>query len=289
MSNSFGVNFLENSRLKMIENTFCHIPGIGTGIETKLWEQGFLDWDSVLNSDTLPVSDKLKDGLLKGVEVSKQHLERKNPLYFYTVLPSNQTWRMFPAFRDKICYLDIETTGLGSPGDYITTIVIYDGKDIFSYVQGQNLGDFRYDIQKYELLVTYNGTTFDLPFIRNYFKIPVRQAHIDLRYVLRSLGYRGGLKSCEKQLGIDRKDLVDVDGFFAVKLWWEYLNNGNDGALQTLLAYNTVDVIDLELLLVLAYNLKLKETHFDRSYNIVVPNQPEIPFRIDKSLLQEFD
>jgi len=190
----------------MLEHTFCHIPGIGSGTETKLWNAGFLDWDSVCGADSLPVSAKLENAVLKGIEVSKQHLERGNPLYFSTVLPSNQTRRMFPAFRDKIAFLDIETTGLGEPGDYITTIVVYDGNSIFSHVQGQNLNDFRHDIQNYDLLVTYNGITFDLPFIRRYFKIPMKQAQIDLRYVLASLGYRGGLKSCERQLGIDRKE-----------------------------------------------------------------------------------
>jgi hypothetical protein len=199
---------LTNQKLEdaMLEHTFCHIPGIGSGTETKLWNARFLDWDSVCGADSLPVSAKLKNAVLKGIEVSKQHLERGNPLYFSTVLPSNQTWRMFPAFRDKIAFLDIETTGLGEPGDYITTIVVYDGNSIFSYVQGQNLNDFRHDIQNYDLLVTYNGITFDLPFIRRYFKIPMKQAQIDLRYVLASLGYRGGLKSCERQLGIDRKE-----------------------------------------------------------------------------------
>lgn len=41
-------------------------------------------------------------------------------------------------------------------------------------------------------------------------------AHIDLRYVLASLGYRGGLKGCERQLGLDRQELQDVDGFFSL-------------------------------------------------------------------------
>jgi hypothetical protein len=158
---------------------------------------------------------------------------------------------------------------------------VYDGNSIFSYVQGQNLNDFRHDIQNYDLLVTYNGITFDLPFIRRYFKIPMKQAQIDLRYVLASLGYRGGLKSCERQLGIDRKELVDVDGFFAVQLWWDYLNNGNEGALQTLLAYNTVDVVDLELLLVMAYNMKLKDTPFEESHTLSLPVLPTVPFDVD--------
>jgi len=72
-----------------------------------------------------------------------------------------------------------------------------------------------------------------------------------------------------------------VDGFFAVQLWWEYLNNGNEGALQTLLAYNASDVVDLELLLVMAYNMKLKDTPFEESHTLSLPVLPTVPFDVD--------
>jgi uncharacterized protein len=51
-------------------------------------------------------------------------------------------------------------------------------------------------------------------FIENYFGIQLNHALIDLRYALGSLGYKGGLKGCERQLGMDKGDLRDVDGFF---------------------------------------------------------------------------
>ena len=269
----------------MLEQKFCHIKGVSEAGEQKLWAAGFDSWEKVLEGN-LPFGGALSDRVRQGAEVSLKHFERQNPLYFYHALPTNQLWRMFPAFRNKIAYLDIETTGLGSPGDYITTIVVYDGESIYSYVQDQNLGAFRYDIQNYDLLVTYNGITFDVPFIRNQFKIPMKQSHIDLRYVLGSLGYKGGLKSCERQLGIDRKELTDVDGFFAVKLWWDHLNNGNEGALQTLLAYNTVDVIDLELLMVITYNMKLKGTPFEELMQLQDPELPRVPFEIDMNTVR---
>jgi len=56
-----------------------------------------------------------------------------------------------------------------------------------------------------------------------------------LRYVLKSLGYSGGLKSCEKALGLDRGDLDGVDGYFAVLLWRDYQKKHNEKALETLL------------------------------------------------------
>ena len=55
------------------------------------------------------------------------------------------------------------------------------------------------------------------------------------------------LKVVERILGIDRK-LQGVDGYIAVQLWWEYVNNNDKRALQTLLDYNKEDVVNLKVL-----------------------------------------
>ena len=81
---------------------------------------------------------------------------------------------------------------------------------------------------------------------------------IDLRYLFKSLDFKGGLKLIEKNLGIDRGDLIDVNGFFAIHLWNEYSFNNNKKALKTLIAYNIEDTINLETLMHIGYNLKGK-------------------------------
>jgi uncharacterized protein YprB with RNaseH-like and TPR domain len=163
----------------------------------------------------------------------------------------------------------------------ITTIALYDGNSIFTYIPGENLNQFKEDIQNYKVLVTYNGKCFDVPFIKRFFGIELNQVHIDLRYVLRSLGYTGGLKGCEKQAGIDRGNLEGVDGYFAVLLWDDYQRNKNPKALETLLAYNIHDVVSLQTLLVLSYNLKLRETPFNETHRLPLPSPPDIPFCAD--------
>jgi len=109
----------------------------------------------------------------------------------------------------------------------------------------------------------------------------LNHAQIDLRYVLYSLGFRGGLKGVERQLGTDRGDLRDVDGFFAVLLWNEYQKGGDQKALNTLLAYNVQDTVTLENLMVTAYNMKLKETPFYDNLLIKDSITPANPFRAD--------
>jgi len=195
----------------MLQNTFIHIQSIGAITEQRLWESGLRDWDAFTDDISIPLSGKRKFLLQKGIEESRQHLYQNNPVYFSKCLPANQSWRFFPEFRNSIAYLDIETTGLDRHYHSITTIALYDGESVQTYVQGQNLEDFIEDIQKYKVIVTYNGKSFDIPFIEHFFNIKLGQAHIDLRYILYSLGFRGGLKGCERQLGMDRGDL-SVDG-----------------------------------------------------------------------------
>jgi uncharacterized protein YprB with RNaseH-like and TPR domain len=169
--------------------------------------------------------------------------------------------------------------------DYITTIALYDGESVRHYIQGDNLARFREDIMKFKVIVTYNGKCFDVPFINRYFNMALDKAHIDLMYVLRSLGYRGGLKGCEKQFGLDRGDLDGVDGYMAVLLWRDFEFNGNIRALETLLSYNTLDAVNLEMLMVRAYNLKVQETPFLATHELPEPKAPENPFEPDPKTL----
>jgi uncharacterized protein YprB with RNaseH-like and TPR domain len=270
----------------MLQNTFCHIRGIGPVTERQLWEDGTQSWSAALEQDQIPLSPTKAARLKSSLQESITHLESDDARYFGQHVPSNQQWRMFPEFRHSIAYLDIETTGLGGPGDHITTIAVYDGRSISCYVHGQNLDAFREDVARYALIVTYNGKCFDVPFIENDLGLRMLQAHIDLRYVLASLGCRGGLKGCERQLGLDRQDLQDVDGFFAVLLWRDYVRKGNVRALETLLAYNILDVVNLEALMIIAYNKKLLDTPFADSHRLPGPELPPNPFHADRETIE---
>lgn len=265
----------------MLKNTFLHIPGIGTKTEKRLWESGIYSWDLFSENRKAGLLPKRLDTVDKYLRESKIQMESLNPNYFAELIPSGHHWRFFPEFRNDTVYLDIETTGLSRYDETITTIALYDGGSIFYYVKDRNLEDFSKDIKKYKVIVTYNGKSFDVPFIERYFGIQLNQAHIDLRYVLGSLGFKGGLKSCESQLGFHRGDLTDIDGFFAVLLWNDYRRNGNHKALETLLAYNIQDVLTLENLMVISYNLKIEGTPFYKN-TLPEPILPRSPFRVDR-------
>jgi len=251
-----------------------------------LWAAGLLGWHQVGSAGSCDIPAKKLMSIAACLTESSEHLDRNNPAYFADHLPAREHWRFFPEFRKTTAFIDIETTGIEMFGFEITTIALYDGESIRYYVQGQNLDAFMDDIEKYNVIVTYNGKTFDVPFIEKYFGIRLNHAHIDLRYVLKSLGYSGGLKLCEKALGLDRGDLDGVDGCFAVFLWQDFQRTGNTKALETLLAYNIEDVVNLETLMVLAYNLKLKDTPFSRTHELPLPGIPDIPFKPDVSVIE---
>lgn len=264
----------------MLQQTFCHITGIGATTEQKLWKAGIHSWGDISIPCPVKLSGTSIASLPSTLEESLAALDNNNPAYFTEKLPSAERWRVFSAFRKHTAYVDIETTGLSENAE-ITTIALYDGQNIYHYINGHNLNDFPQDLQKYKVLVTYNGTGFDLPVIKRYFGISLPQAHIDLRYVLASLGIKGGLKNCEKQLGLDRGDLDGVDGYFAVRLWKEYRKNNDTAALQTLVAYNIEDTVNMETLMVEAYNRKLVTTPFAEQHSLARPVIPESPFKAD--------
>lgn len=244
-----------------------------------------VSWDA-LDQAASTLGARQNERLNSHLEESQRQLTDGNASFFSRTMPASEHWRLYPDFRDSVAYVDIETTGLGGAGDHITTIALYDGRTIRHYVHEQNLADFAQDIRDYRLLVTYNGKCFDLPVLRASFGIALDQAHVDLRYVLASLGYKGGLKGCERRLGLDRGDLTGVDGYFAVLLWREYQMRKNPQALETLLAYNIRDVVNLESLLIHAYNLKAAQTPFGSSVALAQPPQPSEPFQAHAPTIQ---
>jgi uncharacterized protein YprB with RNaseH-like and TPR domain len=269
----------------MLRNTFCHLPGVGAKTERDLWGAGLTSWEAALAEST-PRASHLRRSCLDHLRESVGRYAEGDAAYFSARLSAAQQWRLFTAFRDTCSYLDIETTGMASGRDHVTTISLYDGRCVRCYVRGDNLDDFVRDVAGYQVLVTYNGRCFDLPFLERDFGITLDQAHIDLRYVLKGLGVSGGLKRCEQQLGLRRGDLEEVDGYMAVQLWEEYRKHHSRRALETLLAYNVQDTVNLETLLVLAHNRHVADTPFAASHAVSQPAPAVNPFRPDADLVQ---
>ncbi len=263
----------------MLEHTFCHIPGLGPKTEQLLWQAGILNWDDWQQPPPVRLRSACSAEIPALLEASRKALT-DDPAFFAGRLATAELWRIFPHFRGKTAYIDIETTGLAIESE-ITTIAVYDGTDIQTFINGRNLADFPDFIQQFQVLVSYNGKCFDGPFLERFFQMRLRQAHIDLRYILGRLGFRGGLKGCEKQLGLDRGVLDGVDGYFAVLLWHEYSHYHDEQALDSLLAYNIADTVNLERLAVEAYNRNIAALPFAADVRLELPAPPPLPYQPD--------
>lgn len=270
----------------MLKHTFCHLSHIGLKREKRLWDKGIVTWEDLLAR--LPFhggfNKRLRADIEAELNASIFHLKQKKPFYFAQRLPTAQAWRLFPEFRRSAAFVDIETTGLYNPD--ITTIALYDGKQIRHYINGINLDEFITDISGYDLIITYNGKRFDVPIMESFFNIHLDHAHIDLRYVLKSIGFSGGLKGCEKKAGIHRGDLDGLGGDFAVRLWNAYYWHGSISALHTLLAYNIADVVNLEKLMVIACNHHLETMRAFPVETLPDPLEQALPFHPDVKLIQ---
>jgi uncharacterized protein YprB with RNaseH-like and TPR domain len=100
-----------------------------------------------------------------------------------------------------------------------------------------------------DVLYTYNGSRFDLPFIHCRLGVDLEGLikHCDLMYDCWRNNLYGGFKAVERQLGISRR-LKEINGYDAVRLWWRYVNDYDEDALVTLLEYNKEDVVNLAAL-----------------------------------------
>ncbi|MCA9496112.1 MAG: ribonuclease H-like domain-containing protein [Nanoarchaeota archaeon] len=233
----------------MLKKTFCHASGISENSEKILWENEVDSWEKFLdnfeNISCLPSSklEKIRTEILFSIE----NLKNKNLNYFKAKLNPKDHWRL--ADSGKICFVDIETTGLSRWTDDITMIGIYDGEVPYIYVKDDNLDEARDKLKEFDIVVTFNGKQFDLPFIEHKFQEKYDVVHLDLRFLLKELGFSGGLKKIEKALGVNRaEEVADIDGFEAVRLWRRY-KRGDENALELLLKYNEEDIVNLKYLL----------------------------------------
>jgi|SRR5208283_945559 len=245
----------------MLENTFIHLPDYGPRRERRLWTSGILSWDDFLERFG---SSPYHKNVSSRIASSKAALTCSDAYFFSQHLPRDEMWRAFPHF-EKVAYVDIETTGLSPQTDYVTVAGLYDGKDVKSFVYDKNLPEFKRELAKYDLIVTFNGSMFDVPFLKSRIQgLKVPPIHIDLRFLLASLDVRGGLKKIELQFGLEREsDLKGMNGYGAVLLWQSYLRTRDPKTLDKLVRYNAADITNLEFLMGWAYAEKRKRTGFD--------------------------
>ena len=269
-------------------NSFSFVKGIGLKTETTLNELGITCWDDVIKKQRPQLFPKQKwHTICNGVNSVIEALKILDVSQLTNLIPKIQHWKMIPHLINRIAYLDIETTGLSPQYSNITTIAVYDGKRVHDFVRGQNLDEFPTFISKFPAITTFYGKAFDIPFIKHEMGIEFNQIHFDVCFLLKKLMIKGGLKRIEKRFGISRGELEDLDGYSAVLLWNKFKKTKKKEYLDTLLAYNNEDVINLEFLLYQAYNLLIEKEHIFTSPLEIPKKEIKNPYLANRRVVDE--
>ncbi|MCY1023184.1 ribonuclease H-like domain-containing protein [Pyxidicoccus sp. MSG2] len=250
----------------MLQRTFQHIPGVGPWREKDLWSRGIRTWDDFPAAGTgVAISKKTDDVARARIAEAREALERGDLRKLAELLPPREHWRLYPTFQDDAVYFDIETDGKDAQAP--TVVSLFDSRGLHVFIQGRNMDALPEAMAERRLWVTFNGSCFDVPVLRDYFgpgRFPVPDAHIDLRFVTRRLGIGGGLKEIEGKIGAERpQHLKGVNGYDAVLLWRAYLRRGDVEALRFLVEYNLYDSFQLRTLMDFSYNRGADELNQD--------------------------
>ena len=168
----------------------------------------------------------------------------------------------------RILYLDTETTGLGGSGTVAFLVglgyLTDEGFEVHQFLMRDYdeetflLKHVAAGLERFDLLCTFNGATFDLPlletrFLMNRFsRACLDKPHIDLLQIARRL-WKRRLGKCNlgrlEELILGRPREEDLPGSLVPQRYFEYLKTGQEMLLEDILAHNAQDIASLCVLL----------------------------------------
>ena len=166
---------------------------------------------------------------------------------------------------EDVLFLDTETTGLSGG---VGTIAFQIGVGYFTHngfvVEQYLMHDYPEEepmlralnalMQRFTVLCTFNGRTFDVPLLKSRFLMNriahsnFPESHADVLYPARRL-WKLRLKSCtlgnleEQLLSVKRED--DLPGALVPQTYFQYLKDGNFKPLEKILEHNKQDIVSL--------------------------------------------
>jgi uncharacterized protein YprB with RNaseH-like and TPR domain len=162
--------------------------------------------------------------------------------------------------NDQVCFLDIETTGL-SPNTYVFLCGLmylderrFVAEQLFARDYSEERGMLLYlqdVVQRYPMIVTFNGTSFDVPFLQTRMAVARMESmapfeHVDLLEPSRER-FRDVLPNCrletiERHLrGIARSG--DIPSRDIPEVYHEFVRTGDARDMQRVLYHNLMDLL----------------------------------------------
>ena len=167
---------------------------------------------------------------------------------------------------EDLLFLDLETTGLGSSPLFLVGTMVWDaGGLVVRQYFARDYSEERAAVACFlrlaegrKLLVSFNGKSFDLPFVRmraaaNGLVCGIDPAHLDLLHVARRC-WGGRVPDCRLQtlerLLCGRTRTDDIPGHLIPDAYHEYVRTGNAVRMANVLEHNFLDLLTLADLLV---------------------------------------
>lgn len=180
---------------------------------------------------------------------------------------------------ERALFVDTETTGLaGGSGTYAFLIglgFVEDGTFVVRQLFMRDYGEERAMLRalseiasRYELLVSYNGKSFDIPLLETRFVLArqrfsfEQKLHFDLLHPARSL-WKARFESCrlaeleQLLLGLEREN--DVPGHLIPDIYFRYVRTGDASRLPYVFEHNAHDILSLAALTVSASDMLNEE------------------------------
>lgn len=254
---------LENKRDSLKREMASNLklmPGIGLQTEMKLKREGYKTHYDLLNH---PVYSKRAEKLIRRIE-KNCFIKDFNMLKKLNKYPNskNSTLKALSSLDPfNLKFMDIETLGLSSAPIILIGIAEIKGKYIESnqYLLRNKeeepavIEAYLSHIDEASVHVTYNGASFDIPFIKNRanryrMDCNLDQTHFDLMYPARNL-WKDVLPNCklttiEKHIFNIKRD-EDVPGAYIPDYYETYLTTKNIGPLIPIIEHNRMDIVSL--------------------------------------------
>jgi uncharacterized protein YprB with RNaseH-like and TPR domain len=234
-----------------LERTFQLSRGVGPYRERELWARGLETWERFEAAATrgTVMSERLDAETLARIAQARAALAAGDVAQLARLVPPKEHWRLYPHFVDEAAFFDIEADGDHSP----TVVGLMDRHGVASFRRGHSLSRLPERLSESRIWVTFNGAVFDVPALQKAFAdvpFPTPAVHVDLRFLVRRTGLKGGLKGVEEALSLHRPaHLKGVKGLDAIHLWRLWNEHRDVKALRVLMEYNLYDAVNLRAVL----------------------------------------
>ncbi len=253
-------NIKDNDFKNQMNNNLKLLPKIGVKTEMNLKNKGYTTIESLKGHDRYS-------------DVASKFIDNIDEMSFQEIIDVLDNNRYSKKCRDNLLkcisltepenfkFMDIETKGLSNVPIILIGVAEIKGKDIIAsqyflrdYAEEPNIIEaYLNHLDEDSVHVTFNGKSFDVPFIKNrcrYNRIEgnLDLPHLDLMYFAKNL-WKDTLPNCQLQtiekeiFGIEREE--DVPGQYIPGYYDTYLLQNNIGPVVPIIEHNAQDIISL--------------------------------------------